>query len=128
MRLNATELEAIVRDRICRVCSDRKLDATCGLEDPGRCTLFSLFPLVAQAIVATSSDKIEDYVHAIRENVCSVCIEQRLDGTCEQREQARCALDAYMVLVVEIIEEATGKQFDRSRIVASKTVTPAPNP
>ena len=113
MKMDIEELQAIVRDRICRVCSDRRTDATCGLDEPDRCALFGLFPLVAQAIAATSSDKIEDYIQAIRENVCSVCLEQRLDGTCEQRDQVRCALDAYMVLVVEIIEEATGKQFVR---------------
>ena len=38
------ELEAMVRDRICGVCTDRKMDGTCGLEDSGQCALFRLFP------------------------------------------------------------------------------------
>ena len=34
------------------------------------------------------------------------------DGTCETRKQVQCALDAYLLLVVEAIEDtATGKRF-----------------
>jgi hypothetical protein len=109
MSLTLEELEAVVRSRICSVCSDRTLQGSCGLGEPGECALFRLFPEVARAIQATSSDQIGDYIAAIRQNVCSVCIEQAADGTCETRNQVRCALDAYLVLIVEIIEEATGR-------------------
>ena len=67
------ELEVIVRERICRVCSDRTVDGGCGLEDPASCALFRLFPQVARAVQSTSSDDIRDYIRAIREQVCSVC-------------------------------------------------------
>jgi hypothetical protein len=108
------EIEAIVRDRICRVCSDRTADGNCGLEQPSACALFRLFPLVAKAIQSVQSDDIEDYIQAIRRNVCSVCSEQQADGTCEMRREVQCALDAYLLLVVDAIEEATGKKFTRS--------------
>ncbi len=49
------ELEAIVRERICRVCTDRTVDGACGLEEPSRCALFRLFPQVARAVQSTSS-------------------------------------------------------------------------
>jgi hypothetical protein len=75
------------------------------------CTLFELFPYVAQAILATESDRIEPYIEAIRENVCSVCIEARLDGSCPKREDRCCALDTYLGPIVEAISEATGKTF-----------------
>ncbi len=110
MKPRMDELEAIVRTRICAVCAERTVDGTCGTETH-QCSLFELFPLVAQAIQATDSDQIEPYIQAIRENVCSVCIEQRLDGNCELRDQMRCALDAYLEPIVEAIEEATGKAF-----------------
>jgi hypothetical protein len=59
------------------------------------------------------SDDIHPYIEAIRRNVCSVCQDQAGDGTCETRRQVQCALDAYLLLVVDAIEEATGKTFDK---------------
>lgn len=112
MKPRVDELEAIVRMRICAVCSERTSEGVCGKET-AHCSLFELFPLVAQAILATDSESIEPYIKAIRENVCSVCVEQKLDGSCDLRDEVRCALDAYLVPIVEAIEEATGKSFAR---------------
>jgi len=107
-------LEELVRHRICAVCSDRKMDGSCGFEDPGECALFRLFPQVAEAIQSTRSDKLDDYIEAIRRKVCTVCAAQEVDLSCTVREQVQCALDVYLLLVVEAIEEATGKDFGRS--------------
>ena len=107
------ELEAIVRNTICKVCTDRNVDGQCGLEQPNDCALFRLFPQVAQAIQSVKSDDIQQYLDAIRRNVCSVCTDQAGDGSCEARQEVRCALDAYLLLVVDAIEEATGKSFNK---------------
>jgi hypothetical protein len=107
------ELEELVRHRICGVCSDRKMDGTCGLEEPDTCALFRLFPQVAEAIQTTHSDKIDDYIDAIRRNVCTVCTAQDSGGGCVPRQEVQCALEAYLLLVVEAVEEATGKDFGR---------------
>jgi len=112
MKRSLEGIETILRARICSVCSDRKVDGTCGLEHPADCALFRLFPEVAGAILSTDSNDIQDYVTAIREKVCSICCDQAADGSCETRREVRCALDAYLVLIVEAIEEATGKTFD----------------
>jgi hypothetical protein len=88
----------------------------CGLEEPSSCALFRLFPQVAQAIQSVSSDDIHQYIEAIRSNVCSVCHEQERDGSCETRQMVQCALDAYLLLVVDAIEEATGKTFNKSNL------------
>jgi hypothetical protein len=125
MERSLEELEQIVRDQICRVCSDRKLDGSCGLEDSRTCALFSLFPQVARAIQATHSDDICDYVRAIREQVCTICQQQAADGSCETRDSVACALDAYLLLIVDAIEEATGRKFDRPvDSVAAQTAFP----
>ena len=113
MQRSVAELESIVRDRICRVCSDRAVSGECGLEEPSSCILFQLFPQVAQAIESVHSIDICDYIDAIRRNVCSICSHQDDDGRCEARRQVRCVLDSYLLLVVDAIEEATGQQFDR---------------
>jgi hypothetical protein len=109
MKLTLEELETVVRGKICAVCSDRDGKGGCGLEEPSECALFRLFPQVARAIQSTASDDIRDYVAAIRGEVCSSCWDREPDGTCERREQVRCALDAYLIPIVETIEEATGR-------------------
>jgi len=113
MERTLEELERIVRDTVCLICSDRNIDGSCGLEDKGQCALFSLFPQVAQAIQTTHSDDIRDYVKAVRDQVCSICEQQAADGTCESRARVACALDAYLLLIVDAIEEATGRKFAR---------------
>ncbi len=123
------ELEAIVRNRICGVCTERTNEGRCGLENPSSCALFRLFPQVAQAIQSVSSNDIQQYIDAIRRNVCSVCEEQAQDGSCEARRQVQCSLDAYLLLVVDAIEEATGKTFDKTNIrtlPAGSAVPPGP--
>jgi hypothetical protein len=111
MQTRLEEIQAIVRNRICSLCSTRTVEGACGAEEPEHCPLQSLFPLVAQAVMATESDQLEPYIDAIHEHVCSVCIDQRLDGSCPQREVHSCALDAHMPEVVEAIEEALGRRL-----------------
>jgi hypothetical protein len=115
MDRSLAELDATVRNRICKVCTERSADGQCGLEEPSRCALFRLFPRVVQAIQSVKSDDIHQYIGAIRRNVCLVCEQQAPDGSCQPRQQVRCALDAYLLLVVDAIEEATGKAFNQKR-------------
>jgi hypothetical protein len=119
MKPTLEELEAIIRNRICSLCNTRTLEGACGAGEPGHCSLLTLFPLVAQAVAATESDNLQPYLDAIHENVCSVCIDQRLDGSCPQRDGKRCALDAHMPRIVEVIEEALGRPLDPGRIAAA---------
>jgi hypothetical protein len=111
------ELEAIVRRRVCAACKERTVESICGREEPGQCSLFALFPLVVEAIAATDSGNAQDYVDAIREHVCGVCIDQRLDGSCPERDSQACALDGYFPQVIEAIQEATGKSLRKANMV-----------
>jgi hypothetical protein len=128
MDRSLVELESIVRNRICSVCTDRTVDGQCGLEEPSRCALFRLFPQVAEAIQSVTSDDIQQYLDAIRRNVCSVCVDQASDASCETRQQVRCALDAYLLLVVDAVEEATGKTFDKRGLGSEGTISIGPSP
>jgi hypothetical protein len=110
------EVEAIVREKICSVCSDRTVDGDCGLENRSDCSLFEKFPHVAKAILSVSSDKLEDYIQAVRDQVCSTCERQADDDSCQFRDEVRCALNAYLLLIVDTIEEASGKTFDRTHV------------
>lgn len=128
MDRSLAELEAIVRNRICKVCTERTVDGTCGLDQPSSCALFRLFPEVARAIQSVNSDDIQEYINAIRQNVCSVCVDAAADGSCETRQEVRCALDAYLLLVVDAIEEATAKTFDRKCLCSTGDTFVRPNP
>ncbi len=128
MDRSLAELETIVRNRICKVCTDRTVEGECGLEQPSSCALFRLFPQVAQAIQSVESDDIQQYIEAIRQNVCSVCADHAADGSCETRQQVRCALDAYLLLVVEAVEEATAKTFDKTNLHSGAPIQVRPNP
>ncbi len=116
MRPDLASVEAIIRNKICGVCTERTVNGECGLDRPSGCALFRLFPEIAEAVLSVDSTDIRDYIDAIRHNVCSICMDQAEDGSCEARQQVRCALDAYLVLVVDAIEEATGKSFERKGI------------
>ena len=116
MTQSLAELESIVRNKICKLCTERTVSGECGLEEPSSCALFRLFPQVALAIQSVQSDDVGPYIEAIRRNVCSVCNDQAPDGSCETRQMVQCALDAYLLLVVDAIEEATGKTFDKKGV------------
>jgi hypothetical protein len=129
MERSIEELEAIVRNRICGVCTSRTISGECGLEEPSSCALFRLFPQVAHAIQSVHSDDIQQYIEAIRRQVCSVCNDQAADGSCETRREVQCALDAYLLPVVDVIEEATGKTFDKTQLRPTGALTEMlPNP
>ena len=128
MGRSLAEVEAIVRNRICAVCTSRTVKGACGLEEPSSCALFQFFPQVAQAIDSVESDNIHEYIDAIRRQVCSLCADQDASGRCETRQQVQCALDAYLLLVVDAIEEATGKTFDRKQLRHNGGALSGPGP
>lgn len=102
------DLEEALRTRICSVCVDRNLEGVCHLEEENECALFNSLPKVAQAVNSVQSDKIEDYIAAIRKAVCSECVHQDEYGVCRVREEVRCVLDRYLTLIVQTIEEVQG--------------------
>ena len=105
------ELEARIRDRICPVCVDRNMDGSCNRLAQNTCTLMAKLPLAAEAVVMVTSDRIDPYVQAIRDNVCAVCDGRYPDGTCAPRDTDNCMLSSYLPLVVEAIEAHFGREF-----------------
>ena len=101
-------LEEVLRRRICGVCIDRNVDGTCALSERRECALFDRFPKIVQSISRVQSDQIDDYITAIREDVCIDCPNQDPEGLCRVREEVRCVLDRYLLLIVSAIEEVRG--------------------
>jgi len=100
-----TVLEDALRKRVCSVCVDRNLEGPCALEEQHECVLFDRLPKIARTLSYIRSNRMDDYITAIRWEVCSECPHQRLDGSCAQREEARCILDRYLPLIVDAVEE-----------------------
>ena len=109
-------LEELLRQRICSVCVDRNVDGTCSLSQQHECALFDRFPKIVRSIFRVDSDKIDDYVTAIREDVCADCVNQTLDGTCKVREEVRCVLDRYLLLIIGAIEEVKGVTLKQGKL------------
>jgi hypothetical protein len=97
-------LEEVLRRRVCSICDNRHVDGGCDLDLRHECTLFERLPRITQSISRVRSEKIDDYITAIRESVCAECFHQHLDGSCQQREEGRCALDRHMVPIIWAIE------------------------
>ncbi|MDZ7267701.1 MAG: hypothetical protein ONB48_16230 [candidate division KSB1 bacterium] len=97
-----------IRSRVCSVCLDavmqRDLFVRCGLPADRRCPVDLYLPRVIEVVESVDSWLLEDYVHALRERVCAVCANAG-GGTCVLRLQADCALDRYLALVIEAIDE-----------------------
>jgi hypothetical protein len=99
------EMEEALRERICSVCVDRSLEGICRLEAERECALFNSFPQIVLAVSRVRSAVMDDYVAAIRNAVCSRCAHQDADGFCGVRDEVRCILDRYLLLIVQTIEE-----------------------
>lgn len=92
-----------IRARVCAVCLDSRDDGSCGLTGRG-CAIEAHLPGVVDAILATRSQHVDDYLTAIRSQVCSRCSDQDGAGLCAVRGAGDCALNAYLSLVVDAVE------------------------
>jgi hypothetical protein len=98
-----TYLEAI-KERVCNHCIERSDDGDCRIGNDRLCTIETNYDRIVKAILSTHSDRYEDYVAALRENVCENC-SYGAPEACDDRNQVECPLDRYYPMVVDAIEE-----------------------
>lgn len=105
-----------IRRRVCGVCLDQKDDGACGLT--GRvCAIDTHLAGIVATVVAVQSDRMDDYVSAIQSQICGRCAQQDEQGRCGLRDKGECALDTYLYLVVDAVQEvreAAGRPLMRS--------------
>ena len=102
-----------IRKNVCAVCLDGRDDRSCGLS--GRvCAIEAQLPRLVSALCSVSSSKLEDYEAALREQVCSACQQQDAAGRCELRDHGDCALDAYLLLVLDAVDEVNLRRAARA--------------
>lgn len=98
------EYIAAIRSRVCAVCLDSRDDKSCGLT--GRvCALEAHLPRLVAALSSVESTRLVDYETVIRAQVCANCDNQDGQGQCALRVDASCALEAYLSLVLDAVEE-----------------------
>jgi hypothetical protein len=97
-----------IRSRVCSVCLDQKDDGTCGLGQR-QCAIEGHLPGIVEAVLAVESDTMADYEDAIRALVCSACGLEDERGRCRVRQGGECALDTYLYLIVEAVEQVRAR-------------------
>jgi hypothetical protein len=69
-----------------------------------RCPVYGQLPRLITLVRLVRSDSIEPYVEEVRRVICETCPMGGADH-CERREHLDCALDLYLPLIVQTIEE-----------------------
>ena len=99
-----------VREEICRVCLDHRPGGGCARPDDDPCPLETHLDTVVESILSVPETReLDPYVHALRTINCTECRQDEA-GECEMRDLVQCAVDSYVVRVVEVIEDVARKR------------------
>ncbi len=94
-----------IRRRVCAVCLDSADDGSCRLSGQRTCAIDEHLPRVLEAVRDVQERRGDSYASAVEARVCRHCAARDSRGGCALRQGGRCALDVYLPLVVEAIEE-----------------------
>ena len=99
---------------VCSACLDCRDDGECGLPAPRTCALRRYLPVIVTVAHRTHSRRMDEYLDAVQGTVCSKCSQQEASGRCTLRDHAECALNAYLPLVLDAIDEVDEAQAGSS--------------
>lgn len=79
-------------------------------------------PRLIEVTKAVQSTRMDPYIRKVREDVCPNC-RALPDGHCEARDEGHCALDAYLLVIVQTIEDFLAERVgavsrDNSRLTS----------
>ena len=97
--------EEAIRARVCAKCIDFGEDGLCHSADPKGCAVFRFLPELVAIAERLDAPTIQPYVEAVRREICDKCSNRNLEGRCVVREALDCALDRYLPLVLDAIED-----------------------
>jgi hypothetical protein len=91
---------------ICPICTERRADGSCGLDRIEECPITTHLDALVYTAVTLHSDRMDDYVEALRKDVCTTCRhrEQPVDR-CDVRLEGHCALDSYLLPALEVVDD-----------------------
>lgn len=111
-----TLFEDAVKRRVCEICEDYGADDRCHTRDSHGCAIDRFLPQIVAIAIDVHDKGLGAYIEAVRKRVCAVCDNPDPMGRCEVRERVDCALDRYLPLVLEAVEEVLGELRRLGRI------------
>jgi len=94
-----------IQRHVCSRCDDGDGTGGCTLNGGSRCSLRTYFPEILQVVNSMYSHSLAPYEELLRNRVCGLCFHQSSSGECTLRTEGTCALDHFLPLVVQVIEE-----------------------
>ncbi|MFH1196030.1 MAG: hypothetical protein V1720_09970 [bacterium] len=55
---------------------------------------------------------MEKYLKAIRENICSICVDSDEKGDCKLTDNEICAVESFFPQILEIVHRSNGEDYD----------------
>ncbi len=105
--------EEAVRNYVCSHCVDFGSDGICHSKDPEGCAIFRHLPQLIEIAERIHDVHLVPYSEEVRKRICTSCRNQHPEGKCSVRESLSCALDCYLPLVLEAIEDAKVRKARR---------------
>ena len=94
-----------IETRICAFCNDRDAHGHCARPADDPCALQSHLGLIVESILGVNeAPEVEPYIAALRRKTCPHCREDEA-GACALRDLGQCAPDAYLLPVIDVIED-----------------------
>lgn len=105
----------LIQSKVCRKCMDGDGKGHCRLPAGETCALKESLPAILRTVESVGWAPYEEYVRALRVNVCAQCKDQDAYGVCVKRNSLECALDRYYGLVIRVIDEIHAGTFAEVR-------------
>lgn len=101
----AAELKARLQAVICPICTEQRFDGSCALDRIEECPITTHLDALLYTAVTVQSPRADEYVAAMREDICPTCRYRRLPvDRCDVRDEGHCALDAYLLPALEVVD------------------------
>ncbi len=117
--IDLTPYHAAVRDEVCGICLDHTQAGGCARPNSDPCPLETHLETIVESVLSVRpTSKIAPYISALRVINCRQCREDA-NGECELRNLVDCAVDSYVLRVVEVIEDVAERHGDGRFAAAS---------
>lgn len=100
------ELEETVLAKICPICIERDMRGHCIFSEFPECPISLHLHRLVDIVENIHSRTMRAYTNALRSRICPYCpngLSAR--GECNVRAAKECALDAYLLPIVQVIDE-----------------------
>lgn len=110
MAIDLARIEGRIRERICPVCVRCTAKHACSLPADQSCALFANLATIVDIVRTEEAVSVGPYVDAVRRRICATCRHEDQNGACSMRAGLDCALDTYLPLIIDEVEQELGRQ------------------